>query len=229
MRIKINFTRNTENIDIQNQSMVNSYIHTCLGRNNKYHDSMSNYCISNLQGGKYSNGVLNFENGGYIIVSSIDAEFINTLIIGVLNNPNFIGGMRFSGIDHIEERFHNGWNYFATLSPFIIKERTKNGYEFLTLNDNEFEVKLKQYLINKLTKFDETLDLSDFDIKVPNHPSHKVKKIMVKNVINHANQCHVSVHTNYEVAKLLYEIGLGQSTGSGFGVIYKTENRRLYR
>ena len=52
---------------------------------------------------------------------------------------------------------------------------------------------------------------------------------MVKNVINHANQCHISIHTNKKVAELLYNIGLGQSTGSGFGTIYKTENHKTYK
>ena len=32
-----------------------------------------------------------------------------------------------------------------------------------------------------------------------------------------------------ELAELIYNIGLGQSTGSGFGTIYKTENHSLYR
>ena len=52
---------------------------------------------------------------------------------------------------------------------------------------------------------------------------------MVKNVVNYANSCHINVYTNRKVAELLYNIGLGQSTGSGFGTIYKTENRSFYR
>ena len=52
---------------------------------------------------------------------------------------------------------------------------------------------------------------------------------MVKNVINKANQCQISIYTNKKIAELLYNIGIGQSTGSGFGVIYKTENHKLYR
>ena len=48
-------------------------------------------------------------------------EFINKLMIGVINNPDFIHGMTFNGVEHIEERFFDGWNYFKTLSPFLIK------------------------------------------------------------------------------------------------------------
>ena len=83
--------------------------------------------------------------------------------------------------------------------------------------------------INKLSKIDSSLDLSDFNIVIPKNNSHKVKKIVVKNVINKANSCHINVHANKNVVELLYNIGIGQSTGSGFGTIYKTENHHLYR
>jgi len=51
----------------------------------------------------------------------------------------------------------------------------------------------------------------------------------VKNVINHASSIQISVKTNKAVASKLYNLGLGQSTGSGFGTIYKTENYELYK
>jgi CRISPR/Cas system endoribonuclease Cas6 (RAMP superfamily) len=64
---------------------------------------------------------------------------------------------------------------------------------------------------------------------IPNNPSHKVKRIMVKNVINYANQCHISIKCKKEVANLLFNIGVGQSTGSGFGTIYNTRNHKMYK
>ena len=74
-------------------------------------------------------------------------EFINKLMIGVINNPDFIHGMTFNGVEHIEERFFDGWNYFKTLSPFLIKTyANKKTYSFLTLDDNDFENKLEEYL-----------------------------------------------------------------------------------
>lgn len=232
MRLKINFSKNTSEISINNQALLNSYVHKCLGANNIYHDVKSNYNISQLQGGKLNEDkqTLTFANGGYIIISSIDVVFINKILVGIISNPNFIGGMSFAGVDHIDENFSNEWNYFATLSPFIIKEYTdKSTYSFLTLKDSNFEAKVKSYLIKKLSKIDSSLDLKDFDIKIPTSDSHKIKKVLVKNVINVGNQCHISIFTNKKVAELLYNIGIGQSTGSGFGTIYKTENRHLYK
>ena len=232
MRIKINFTRNTSSFPIRNQSILNSYIHKCLGTNNKYHNAKSNYSISQIYGGQLNSDkeTMSFEGGGYIVVSSQDIEFVNAVLIGVLNNQKFVSGMRFSGIEHITEQFCDGWNHFATLSPFLLKEYvTKGKYTYVTLNDPSFSQKIKTHLINKLSKIDPTLDLSYFDVRVPVHAGHKVKTVMVKNVANKANQCHVSIHCRKKIAEIIYNIGLGQSTGSGFGTIYKTENHRLYK
>ena len=232
MRIKINFTPSTSNFTVDNQHIINSYIHKCLGVNNKYHDTKSDYNISHLYGGKFNmlDRTLTFSGGGYIIVSSLDNEFVSKIILGVLSNQELTNGMKFAGIDHIDEKMINGWNHFATLSPFIVKRYSdKNTYTFLTLNDDDFEKELKSYLINKISKINPKLDLNNFDVRIPRHDSHKVKKVMVKNVMNLANQCHISINCNYKVAELLYNIGIGQSTGSGFGTIYRTENKHIYK
>ena len=232
MRIKINFSKNTSAVPVQNQSLLNTYVHKCLGHKNEYHDKKNDYCISHLYGGKLNpdKNTLSFENGGFITISSKDLEFVNKLLIGIISNPNFTGGMIFSGVDHIDERFFDGWNYFTTLSPFIIKKYSdKKNYTFITLNDVSFENNLKEYLVKKLKQIDNTIDLSDFDVKIPDNNTHKVKSVLVKNVINKANQCHINIFCNKKVAELLYNIGIGQSTGSGFGTIYKTENHNIYK
>lgn len=233
MRIKISFSPNTSEVPVNNQSFLNSYVHKCLGRNNEYHDKKNNYCISSLIGGYLNKEqqTVDFKNGAFFVISSADLTFLNKLLIGIMQNPEFGFGMVFKNVEHISnETFLNGWNHFSTLTPFIIKEYfDKKNYSFVTLKDHDFQIKVKDYLIKKLTKIDPKLDLSDFDINIPNHEAHKVRTVMVKNVVNKANRCQISIHTNKKVAELLYNIGLGQSTGSGFGTIYKTENQSLYR
>lgn len=40
---------------------------------------------------------------------------------------------------------------------------------------------------------------------------------MIKKLhVNYANQCQVSISCDKKIAELIYNIGLGQSTGSGF-------------
>lgn len=239
MRILIRFSENKEPVPVVNQDILNTYIHKCLGANNEYHDSKNDYCISHLYGGKMNEDkTISFNNGGYICVTSKNESFLNRLISGVLKNTELSWGMKFKTFDFISEKFigsemkkqENVWHHFATLSPFIIKKYIdKKTYTFATLDDDNFSEEVKQHMINKLTKIYHNIDLTGFDIKIENRPTNKIKRILVKNVINKANQCQISIFCKANVAEKIYNLGIGQSTGSGFGTIYKTENHSKYR
>jgi CRISPR-associated endoribonuclease Cas6 len=231
MRIKVLLSGTKQELPINNQDIVNSFIHRTLGKDNKYHNQKNNYSVSPMQGGKWVEGTSNisFTNGGYIIISSLDNEFINNILLCVYKNK-FYEDIKVLGLEFIDEKFYNGWNHFATLSPFIIKEyKDKNTYSFITMNDADFELKVKNHLLLKLSKINPNLDFSEFEVKIERKQKDKVKKVLVKNVINIANQCQVSINCKKELAELIYNIGLGQSTGSGFGTVYKTENHSMYR
>jgi CRISPR-associated endoribonuclease Cas6 len=231
MRIKLLLSATNNELPINNQHIVNSFIHRALGGNNKFHDSKNDYSISPLQGGKWIKNTRNisFKNGGYILITSLNKEFLDSIMLG-LYTTSFYGDIKVTGLEFIDENFINGWNYFVTLSPFIIKKySSKKDYTFNTLYDDNFELLVKEYLINKLGKINSKLDLSDFNVVIPKHDNHKTVNTMVKNVKNIANSCHINIYTNKKVAELLYNIGIGQSTGCGFGTIYKTENKSLYR
>lgn len=232
MRIKINFTKNTELVPINEQHTLSaSYFHKCLG-NNDLHDKPSDYCLSPLMGGKFDNGFLNFENGGYIIVSSNDMEIITKIMIGSTNNKELGYGMQFNGIKDRSASYHNGWNNFASLSPILLSKSIDNHKRFFyTLkNKEEYISNLEERTKRKLLKIDSNLDLRNFKIEIPeyNSSSHKIKKIMVHNVTNFANQHHLNIFCNSEVAELLSNVGIGQSTGCGFGTIYLLKDDSFY-
>lgn len=231
MRIKVNLSPTNKELPINNQHIVNSFIHRVLGKDNEYHDTRSYYSVSSLQGGRWIEGTdkISFDKGGYITITSLDQDFMEK-ILSALYTTQFHGDISVKGMDFIDEVFYHGWNHFATLSPFMIKKITgRNKYKFITLDDDNFEDEVKAHLLNKLPKVNPSLDFSEFDVKIERHPKNKVKRVMVKNVINRANHCHVSIQCKREVAELIYNLGLGQSTGSGFGTVYKTENHELYK
>jgi len=236
MRFKINFSGTNKESSPHTQVMINSYINKCLGKNNPYHGAMNKYgSISSLYGGKINpkTNTINFTDGGFIVVSSNNLEFLDKLILGILKNPKMKNGMVFNGIYPIKENLLDGWNYFRTLTPFILikkkEDKTSEHDNWWTLNDNDFEQRLKDHIIRKVKAIDPKLDTSNLIVVVPNHPSHKTKTIMVDNVKNVANQCQINIHCNKDVAELLYVNGIGKSTGTGFGTIYKTENIKLYQ
>jgi CRISPR-associated endoribonuclease Cas6 len=239
MKFKFVFTPNDTNVPINNQGEINRYIHTVLGHNNIYHDSPSDYCISNLQGGKLIPGtkLLNFDNGGFIIVSSYnDQKFMQTISAGIIDNPNLGWGMKFTSLETITEQFRNGWNDFATLSPVLIVEKSevKSAWKnYLTLNSENFAEKLKDYLLKKLKILNErhnlNLDLSIFELKIPEHPCQKVKRVFVKTNLCFASQFRFNIKCSEKVAEYISANGIGFSCGSGFGSVYNRLNWKFFQ
>ena len=232
MRVKIKFKGVNDNVPFSTQAAVNSYIHECIGRNNAFHDRASDYSVTSLQGGGVNekrNG-LHFNDDAYIIVSSQNAEFIGKLLMGVMTHRQFDYGMSLLDVEHISEEMHEGWNHFTTITPILLKKgRTQSGPEhYWNVNEEGYAEQLKQHLVNKLTKIDPSLDLKRLELLVPNRPFNKVKRVMVKNVPNFASNCWVSIKCSKKVATMIYHLGLGQSTGSGFGTICLNSNRQLY-
>jgi CRISPR-associated endoribonuclease Cas6 len=238
MRIKISFTPNTEPVP-NNLSVVNSYLHNCLGRNNQIHDNESDYNIGRLYGGKIINGgkTINYPNGGYLLITSLKQDFLNNLTIKILENQSLGYGMSFNGIDYIQEDFVNGWNNFKTTDMgFILRKPKDNTYDdndnhkgYYTLNDIELVTVLKNQIIRKFKKISTNYDLNDLEVVIPDHPNHKIAYRYSKQIKNSVNICQININTNKIVAEALYNYGLGQSCGSGFGTIYTTQFHHLYK
>lgn len=230
MRLKIKLTANKEPIVINNQHLVNSYIHKCLGENNEYHDAKSDYCISNLRGGHMNNDkeTLNFDGGAFIIVTSMDNDFIGKLMCGMSMNTDFGKGMTICGYEPMSDDLYGGFNIFRTLTPVLIKEYGTD--KFKTIKDDDYADVLKKHIINKFTKINPKLDFRNFDVTFANknHPSNKTKLIRIKGRANIASQFDVIINSNKEVAEYIYNYGLGQSTGSGFGTVYNPKNHFNY-
>lgn len=256
-RLKIKFTKNTEPVEFTNQHMVNHFIYAlCLKDDKHFHDAKSDYSISTLNGGVVVDGKLEFPNGAYITVTSKNEVFINKVVMGALNNSDFGCGMKCESFDVISEKIYGGYNYFTTLSPimmkqFISKKESKyivfddrtdlynNSYlkkatdntleRLVILSPEKYSAEITNRMKNKLMKINPELKLDGFNIELLPNKNDKIKRIAIHGVVNYASQCNVKITSNKEVAEMIYNLGLGQSTGSGFGSIHKTENFKMYR
>lgn len=230
MRIKIKLSSGANNIPINNQSIVNSYIHKCLGENNTYHDSASNYCVSNIRGCKLNEDktTLTLRNP-YIVVSTNDNIFLSMLLAGITNHNQFYDNIVVTGIEFIQETLYDGYNLFKTLTPILLKEKNTDGSKrTITVNDEDFVPKLKDSIIRKIKSIDPSIDVSGFDLKLADNTIKKTKMITVKNVTSVGSLCDIIVFSNKKLAEFIYNFGIGQSTGSGFGCIYEYKNYKLY-
>lgn len=228
MRLKINFSKNTSKVP-HNLNVVNSYIHNCLGRNNSYHDTQSNYCVSGLLGGYIvDNGRnIDYENGGFIIITSVDQKFLNDIMRGILSNSDLGYGMTYVNINFIDEKFCDGWNNFKTTNNGFILKRDEGGFH--TLNDSDIIIVLKSRIVRKFSKIDLNLNFNNLDIVISDSKPHKVKDVYSNSVRNISNVCNINIFTNKLLAEAIYNYGIGQSCGSGFGTVYTTQFNDLYK
>ena len=225
MKINIYFSYPNAPITINNQHDVNVFIHKTLGHN-KYHDTFSNYSISGLQGGKYiGNGLIDFQNEQpWLQVSSQDAEFLASLMIALNTTENTLLGMKFDYI--VADEFNVG-NYFDivyTLSPILLKDNQSG--KKITFRDDNWLQKLTENCQQKLSKLPTPIIDDTFSIEIIHQENAKVKKIIVKeNCWAIASQVVLKINGKKETRLALYSLGLGNSTGSGFGAIQIKDNR----
>ena len=229
MRVKIKLSGTNEILPLHNQHIVNGFFHKLIGIDNKFHNSQSDYVVSDLHGGKkIGKNEISFKNGGYIMVSAYNPEILSLLLMGMMKHQQFNKDIKINGFEYLPpETFYDGWNHFRTCSPILLKDKTKD-IGFVILNDIDFIYKLTEQCKRKLTAINPKLDLSGFEISIKKHDAHMLKKVIVKNISNYANRCQLSIRCSKEVANILYNVGIGNSTGSGFGMVYKTESKHLY-
>lgn len=223
-RVKIKLSKTEQLVPYDNQSKVNGIVHRWLGENNKWHDGQSNYNVSTLLGGNGTKDGLVFPNGGFLVVSSIDREFTETLLRGVMRNRHFGFGMKAESIAPITEGFNNK---FICLSPILVRtQEIGEKRKYYTFEDKDcFEV-LTQKMKNRLEKVSPGVDLQNYKIVPSVKPKHKKqqkkKLITVGETHNVCFLSHLLVVGSPEAVALSYHLGLGDSTGSGFGMIARS-------
>lgn len=218
--LKINFTHPTESVPVNNQKEMNSYIHRCIGNGNPYHDSFSDYAISSLQGGKLDKGtdMLVFEGNPYILMTLNNIGFGKDFVNGLLFKKETVFGMRYNGYELVEMKTHREYDIVTTVSPILLKVRGCDGVDKkVTIRDDGYIDMLKEHCVRKL-KNNGIVD-GTFDLVVRNPEKAKQKLIWVGDVFNPCTNISMYVYGKRETREKLYNLGFGNSTGSGFGFV----------
>ena len=219
MRFKIVLTQPTELVPVNNQHYMNGFNHTIIGVNNKYHDKYSDYAISSLQGGKLCKDkkYLSFENEPYFYVSSNDLEFIGNFINNISTCNCSMFGMKFKRIDVMCDFIPNKYfDNIITISPIILynEDYTK---KCTIKNDANYIERLNKHCQSKLKHLGIVDDT--FKIEIVKPECSKEKSIWVGDVFNPCTLSRFKVYGKKETRFTLYTLGIGCSTGSGFGSV----------
>lgn len=218
MRFRVNLTRPTTDVPVNNQHEMNGFIHAILGRNNSYHDSVSDYSISSLQGGRLdreTNSLKFDEDVPHIYVASQNSTFIGDFMAGIMTADASVFGMKPDGVDITCDFNPNNYcDDIITISPILIRNKDDRK---ITFEDPEWIERVKKNCIGKLKH--RGIEDDTFDIELIKTDSSKRKCVWVGDVFNPCSSVRLKVTGRKNTRRILYNLGIGNSTGSGFGAV----------
>jgi CRISPR-associated endoribonuclease Cas6 len=217
MRIHLKINSNREIIPFDHQPLLVGTIHKWLGWNEE-HGKLSLYCFSRLKEGKASKEGLKFEGGTSFFFSSYNTDLVKHLISGIQADPSMFYGLSVDEIILQEDPDLTNRDLFWTESPIFIKRKNGEKIDHILFNDLRASACLKETLLTKMNEAgikDDSLDIH-FDTNCTNA---RTQKINYNGIENRASLCPVIIKAKPETKLFAWNVGLGNSTGIGFGAI----------
>lgn len=215
MRFHIKISPNKRVVPFEHQVKIVGAIHKWLGENVE-HGTPSLYSFSRLQNGKKKGNGLSFGNGTSFFISSYDNSFLKRLYQGIKESPEIAYGMEVREIIVQQEPDFENTNQFLVASPVLVKQRDDNGIKHLLFSDEKSSELLTATLKHKM----QIAKLPEFDFNisfVKDYSKAKSMLISYKGIKNKANWCPVIINGSNEVKQFAWNVGIGHSTGIGFG------------
>lgn len=220
MRIKIEFSSSTEIIPFNYQKKLTGCIHKWLGDQNELHGDLSLYCFSNLEGLKTVKGKgLKCDFVGFFFFSSAVSSITKSVIKGIQEQPEMFSGMTVQGTTILPKEDFKKEQRFLVASPVLVKRNredgTKKHYDYS-------EPKINDLLTETLKKKMGLIGLDSSNVQVffdKSYPNPKTKIIAHGKIRNKVSICPVIIKGTAEQIEFAYEVGVGNSTGIGFGAL----------
>ncbi|PKO99092.1 MAG: CRISPR-associated endoribonuclease Cas6 [Bacteroidetes bacterium HGW-Bacteroidetes-8] len=217
MRIHLKIKTANTLIPFNHQHLLTGTIHKWLGWNNE-HGNLSLYSFSQLSGCSVTDNGFTFKSATSMFFSSHDSILIKTMISGIQKDADMFNGLTVTDIIMQDDPDMTSRNLFYVASPIFIKRRVGERDDHIIYNDSRANGCLKETLISKMEKIglnDESLVIM-FDDK---YPKAGTKMIAYKEVENRCSWCPVIIEGKPETKLFAWNVGLGNSTGIGFGSI----------
>ena len=217
MRLLLKTTHNTSVLPYNYQVNLVGAFHKWLGENNEHNDT-SLYSFSWLLGGKATKGGIHFRSGATWVISSYSSDLIKRLIAGIRADPSIAWGMEVTEIQIQEEPQFAGKEYFRLLSPVFIKRNIDGNSKYYLFSDKETSDLLTETLKTKLRK----AGISDQGVTVcfdNEYLNPQTKMINYRGIDCKASICPVIVEGSSEQIAFAWNVGIGNSTGIGFGAL----------
>jgi len=218
MRIYLRLSPNKEIVPYNYQQSLVGAFHRWLGEN-ELHDDTSLYSLSSLSRGVPVKSGLNFPNGCEFFISSPLKAFHQQVIQGVFDGADIRWGMSVTEVTMKVTPDFGSKHRFLAQSPILIK-RTIEGekhQQYYYPKDKVSDTYLTETLQYKLAKQGLTTDVKvSFDHTYPNP---KIKLVKYRDINIKGTMCPVIVEGDPRAVQFAWEVGVGNSTGIGFGAL----------
>lgn len=224
MRIHFKLSPNKIIVPYNYQELILSKLHNWIGKNNEFHDNISLYSYNWLKGGEKSGDGLNFLNGCYWSFSAFDEKLISKISKKALIDNEFICGMKIKRIEIQNNPNFSEKTRFKIGSPILCtRPSVKNTKfpEYILYNEPiEFNQKITNTLIHKMDYAGISNECKDVKVYCDsNYKKSKTKLVTFKNIKNKASICPVIIEGHKDAIKFAWNVGIGNSTGCGFGFL----------
>jgi len=218
MRLYIKLSKNKEIIPYNYQHLLTGTVHKWLGENNAEHGKRSLYSFSWLQNTRATNKGLNLTQDSYFFISAYDANLIKRIIKGILESPDAFYGSRVMDVQIKDvPEFSNEERFFLN-SPVLIRKWDGEKIKHVTYQEEDFETLLTENIKGKL----QFAGLSSDNISIELDKSYafpQAKLVDYKGIKNKTTLAPVIIKGSSEQIAFAWSVGLGNSTGIGFGAI----------
>lgn len=217
MRAHLKIKTGISILPFNHQHLLVGTIHKWLGWND-IHGKISLYSFSRLDGGKATKTGLRYDNETSFFFSAYDPELIKKLVAGIQTDNSMFNGLYVTEIILQEDPDLSDRELFFVASPVLIKRKVDERIEHITYNDPRSNSCLKETIETKMKVvgiFDDT-----FDVKFEKtYPKAKTQLVSYNGIDNKANWCPIILKGKPKTKLFAWNVGLGNSTGIGFGAI----------
>lgn len=217
MRVYLKIYSGNAIIPYNHQHLLVGTIHKWLGWNN-LHGNVALFSFSRLEKGESLKSGLKFGQYCSMFISAYDDEIIKKLISGIQENPVLFDGLAVREISIQENPDLSQQNNFQVASPILIKRREGDKNRHFLFYEDEANDWLKETMLTKMKIVG--IDDPTFDICFnKNYSNSKVSLIDYKGIKNKVNWCPIIMNGKPETKAFIWNVGVGNSTGIGFGAI----------
>jgi CRISPR-associated endoribonuclease Cas6 len=218
MRIYLQLSKNKELIPFNYQSFLTGVIHKWIGKENIEHGTLSLYSFSWLQNVDTNENGIKLKQGSNFFISAYDESLIKTIMKGIMDDLSVSFGSSVSAIDIQENTEFSTVQRFSIASPVFVRRFDEVKDNHICFDDEKASFYLTETMQRKLA----LASLPTENIKVSfdlTYPNPKTKVITYKGIGNRVNICPVIVEGTPEQVAFAWNVGVGNSTGIGFGAL----------